>query len=69
MYIIDRFEGNYVILEDENKQMHQVEREKVPLDAKEGDCIKSEQEGYALDLDASRLRRERIKKLMNDLFE
>lgn len=40
IYIIDGFEGNYVVCEKSDKTIVNIEREKVPSDAKEGDVIK-----------------------------
>lgn len=69
MYIIDRFEGNYAVLEGEDQRMVQVEKSKLPSNAKVGDCIHGEEDGYAMDPEATRNRKERIRKLMSSLFE
>lgn len=69
MYIIDRFEGDYAVLEGEDQLMVRVEKSKLPSFAKEGDCIYGDEDGYAIDPEATRKRKERIRKLMSNLFE
>jgi len=69
MYIIDRYEGEYVILEDEDKKIMRVRREELPPQAKEGDCIVNTGTRYELDEKATKDRRVRIQSLLDDLFE
>lgn len=69
MYIIDRFEGNYAVIEDGNKKMVQVLREKLPKQAKEGDCLVLQGENYVFDEKATLERKQHVRKLMDSLFE
>lgn len=69
IYIIDRFEENLAILEDEDRKMLEIEREILPKEAKEGDCIKKTEKGYEIDETETAKRRGRIHSLMNQLFE
>lgn len=69
MFIIDRFEGDYAILEDSHKQMCNVKRELLPVNAKEGDCLKQTEQGYVIDTEATHTRKAHIRNLMNSLFE
>ena len=61
--ILDRFEGNYGIVEMEDKTF--VEIPKVLIsDAKEGDVISIE-----IDIDETERQKKEIESLMNDLFQ
>ena len=69
MYIVDRFEGEFAICEDSNKQMHPIKKTELPSGVKEGDCIRYLEHGYVIDVEATKERRDRIRKLMSSLFE
>lgn len=69
MYIIDRFEGEFAICEDENKKMHPIKKVELPKGVQEGDCIRPIENGYVIDVEATNNRKEKISKLMNSLFE
>lgn len=60
--IIDRFEGNYAVVEIEKGKLVNMPRILVP-DAKEGDVIK-----IIVDKEATKKRQEHVKDLVNDLF-
>lgn len=62
--IIDRFEGNYAIVELEDKSTVDMPKKLIPEGAKEGDVLSIE-----IDLEETNRRKERIKKLMDDLWE
>lgn len=68
-YIIDRFEGNVAICEDENKNLVSIPKYRLPLEAKEGDCLVETDGIIIIDSTESNSRRERIKKKMDRLFE
>ncbi len=69
-YIIDRFEGIYAICEDEGKSFINIEKDKLPSEIKEGDCIISDEDGiYSLDIEATEERKRRIRKKLDRLFE
>ena len=62
--IIDRFEGGFAVVELENLEMVDLPKKLVPDDAEEGDVLEinvNEKETEA--------RRERIRKLSEDLWE
>lgn len=67
-YIIDRFEGNYAVCEDENKHMVNIEKDKIPAEAKEGHVLIQKGEKYFIDLDETNRRKENIQRLMDDLW-
>ncbi len=62
--IIDRFEGDFAVVELENKTIVNLSRKLVPVEAKEGDVLI-----IKIDTDETNKRTERIKSLMDDLFE
>jgi len=67
--IIDRFEGKFAVCERENKEMIDIERDKLPKDAKEGDILIIEGKQIKVDKAATEKRRKEIKKLMDSLWE
>lgn len=69
-YIIDRFEGNYAICENEDKKFVNIPKYKLPLEASEGDCLLLTEHGtYIIDQESKEKRKEIIRKKMNRLFE
>ena len=60
--IIDRFEGDYAVVEITKGKMVNMPKVLVP-DAKEGDVIK-----IIVDKEATKKRQEHVKDLVNDLF-
>ena len=63
MMIIDRFEGDFAVVETDNGMVN-IPLSELPDGAKEGDVLR-----LVLDKDAAKSREERIGKLMNDLFK
>ena len=68
--IIDRFEGNYAICEDEERTMFAIEILELPKGAKEGSVLKISDSGI-INIDENEMnnRREKIKKLQEDLWK
>ncbi len=64
--IIDRFEGDYAICE-ENGQLTSIPRNALPQGCYEGAIIQLTEHGYILSNDAS--RREQMRQKMNSLFK
>lgn len=62
--IIDRFEGNFAIIELEDRSFIDIPLIYIPKEAKEGDSLK-----IVLDVNTSRERKEKINNLMDDLWE
>lgn len=69
--IIDRFEGSYAVCEAENKTMIDIEISRLPRGMKEGNIITIDQNGiiYRGNQEEMKLRKERISKMMEGLFE
>ncbi|MCC8068590.1 MAG: DUF3006 domain-containing protein [Ruminococcus sp.] len=68
MLIIDRFEGEYAILEDNNYH-YEIKRSELPHNCKEGDVIVTKDGFYTIDVQQTKLRREAILKLQRTLWE
>ena len=62
--IIDRFEGDYAVVELPDLTVVDMPRSLIPEGAKEGDVLV-----IGIDPDETDKRKERIEKLMNDLWE
>ena len=61
---IDRFEGDYAVVELENGDMEHLPKTLIPLDAKEGDILE-----IRIDIHETKSRKERIEKLTEGLWE
>ena len=66
--IIDRFEGDFAVCEKEDKTMIDIERIKIPDEAKEGDALLVEDNKIIIDEEETKKREDRIKDLTNDLW-
>ena len=60
--VIDRFEGEYAVVEMEDKTMVNLPKVLVP-DAKEGDIVNIE-----VDVEETKKRKQKIKQLMNKMW-
>ncbi|MFR5601360.1 MAG: DUF3006 domain-containing protein [Lachnospiraceae bacterium] len=67
-YIIDRFEGDFAVCEDENQLFVNIRKALLPEGARPGDILAKDQETYRIDNDASRSRREEMRKKMEKLW-
>lgn len=67
--VIDRFEGKYAVVELEDRKMVNVEVDRLPEGVKEGDCVNFVSGVWVIDRDETKARKERIEKLMGDVFE
>ncbi len=63
IYVVDRIEGNNLVLEGEHEEFFIVPRGLVP-DAKEGDCVE-----IRVDEAETKYRQNNIRNLMEELFE
>lgn len=62
--VIDRFEGNYAVVELEDRTIIDMPKELIPEGAKEGDVLTIE-----IDTEETYKRKEKVKKILDDLFE
>ncbi|MEG1448076.1 MAG: DUF3006 domain-containing protein [Oscillospiraceae bacterium] len=67
--IIDRFEGELAICEDENKKHHEIKRDTLPSYAKEGDVLVVEDGKYIIDTNKTAENRNRNFNLLNKLLK
>ncbi len=67
-YIIDRFEGDTAVLEDENKEFLNVPKSILPENANEGDCLVFKDRKYIIDEETTKELKEEISDLMDELF-
>lgn len=67
--IIDRFEEGYAVVELDNKYMINIERNKIPLKAKEGDVIVINDENIIIDYKETMRLKKEIEELTKDLWE
>ncbi|NLK70660.1 MAG: DUF3006 domain-containing protein [Clostridiales bacterium] len=68
MLVIDRFEGDYAIVEDGNKHI-KLEKKNLPPDAKESDVLIFVDGKYIIDKEQTQKNKEEIIKLQNSLWE
>lgn len=69
LYIIDRFEGDYVILETDDSKHIQIKIQEIPKQAKEGDCLILKNGVYSLDMTLTDNLRKKNADLQNGLWE
>jgi hypothetical protein len=67
--IIDRFEGEFVIVEWDDRGRVEISRNLIPKNAREGDCLVQLGDKYIIDEGETQRRKCEIKKLANDLWE
>ena len=68
-YVLDRFEGEYAILEQEGDKDLVLLRNKLPSGAKEGDIIALINNSYIIDVEATKEAKNRISEKMKKLFK
>ncbi|WP_058486772.1 DUF3006 domain-containing protein [Defluviitalea phaphyphila] len=62
--IIDRFEGNFAIVELENKKMLDIPKELIPLNAREGDVLE-----IRINREETEKRKKSINSLMKNMWD
>ncbi|NLC69287.1 MAG: DUF3006 domain-containing protein [Clostridiaceae bacterium] len=67
--IIDRFEGDFAVCENENRKMINIEKSKLPRRAKEGSVLIIKADKIELDHGETENRKARIRKMMDSLWE
>ena len=66
---IDRFEGEIAVCEQDNGEILNIEKSRLPENAKEGDVLDIDDDMITIDHDETEQRKEQIKKLVDDLFD
>lgn len=68
-FTVDRIEENKAVLECENGDIISLEKSVLPKNIAEGDILYFEEGSYFLNEAETQKRRDKIKKLMDSLFE
>lgn len=68
-FTVDRIENDKVVLECENGDCVALELKSLPKNIKEGDVLCFEENSYFLDNEETEKRRQKIKNLMDSLFD
>lgn len=69
MLIVDRFEDEYVVCEDENKKMINIKKNQIEGWVKEGDILLNIKGKYIIDKKETINRKKHIEELTKDLWE
>lgn len=68
--IVDRFEGDFAVCEKQKDgKMINILKDKLPKNIKEGDYLRITDQEVIIDYDKRKAREEKIKNLMDDLWE
>ncbi|WP_454054011.1 DUF3006 domain-containing protein [Clostridium sp. Marseille-Q7071] len=68
-FIIDRFEEEFAVCENEKRIMVNISRDKIPKEAKEGDVLIIEEENIYIDVEETEKLKKEIEELAKDLWE
>ena len=68
-FTVDRIEEDKAVLECENGECVTLEVKSLPKNIKEGDVLCFEENSYFLDKEETEKRRQKIKSLMDTLFD
>lgn len=66
--IIDRFEGDYAVVEIDGRQMKDIPKRDISSEAKEGDVIVLVGEKYHVDAEETQRRKSEIAKLTKNMW-
>lgn len=68
-YIIDHFEGDIAVCEDQEGNAVDIKKSELPTNADVGDVVIFEKDRYHIDKNETDQRRKEIEDLMNELWE
>jgi hypothetical protein len=66
-YVLDRYEGEYAVLQNKNGRTFDVLRDELPLNVREGDILHENEGSFVMDEKLTQESREKLKKLYADL--
>lgn len=66
MIIIDRFEGDFAVVEVDGQAMKDIPRTNIPANAQEGDVLKFVDGLYEIDVEETKRIRDEVETLMKD---
>lgn len=67
--VIDRFEGDYAVVEFKDREMQNIERKLLPPEVREGDLIRLVDGAYVIDVEETAKKRAATEKLNEGLWE
>lgn len=67
LYVVDRFEGQYAILVDSYSKTYDVLRDELPSEVREGDILHENEGQFIIDEEATKEKREKIRKFREEL--
>ncbi|MEG2396930.1 MAG: DUF3006 domain-containing protein [Oscillospiraceae bacterium] len=67
-YIVDRIEGNIVVLEKTINEYFNVNISEMPLNVNEGDVLSKKDNKFIIDLDLTKAKKKELFELQNKLF-
>ena len=68
-YIVDRFEGDYAILETESSTLINVNKNDIIGEVREGDLLIKKNNSYYIDKEKTEIRKNKINDIMKGLWE
>ncbi len=68
IWVIDRFEGEYAVLENSRREILEVKRSELPPQAQAGDALTATKDGYRLNPGETAKRKAEIEALTKDLW-
>lgn len=69
IYIVDRIEGDYIVLEDNNGNIININKNNFSEDINEGDVLIKINDKYVLDKNKTNNRKDNISKILKNLWE
>ena len=67
--IIDRFEGDFAVVEVDGKKMRDIPKQDIPQSAKEGDVLKLVSGKYEVDFEETKRLRVEVEQMMKDMWK
>jgi len=67
--VLDRFEGNFAVCETEDRNTINLDRKKIPPDAKVGDILIVDNNNITVSVDLTKKRKKEIQSLVDELWE
>ncbi len=68
IFIVDRIEGEFILCEDENRNMVKIKISDLNFKAHEGDILIKDENEFSIDYDATKKRKMEIDNLMKGMW-
>lgn len=69
LYIIDRIEGDYIVIESPSGEMVNAEKNKIIGNFREGDCLILKNNYFIIDKEATEARQKEVENLMKGIWD